>query len=125
MASQYGRSYFQKTAKQTTNLAATNSTTLGEFPIYIPDVAEQQRILDWVNMESNPIVSAEERALREMELLREYHTRLVADVVTGKLDVRDAAEKLPEDDDYPESSDASMVETDDEVEQAELEALED
>ena len=28
------------------------------------------------------------RALREIELLREYRTRLIADVVTGKLDVR-------------------------------------
>jgi len=28
-------------------------------------------------------------------LLREYRTRLVADVVTGKLDVRPAAHQLP------------------------------
>jgi type I restriction enzyme, S subunit len=33
---------------------------------------------------------------REIELLREYCTRLAADVVTGKLDVREAAAKLPE-----------------------------
>ena len=33
---------------------------------------------------------------REIELLREYRTRLVADVVTGKLDVREAAAQLPE-----------------------------
>ena len=32
---------------------------------------------------------------REIELLREYRTRLVADVVTGKLDVRPAARQLP------------------------------
>jgi len=32
---------------------------------------------------------------REIDLLREYRTRLVADVVTGKLDVRDAAAGLP------------------------------
>ena len=31
---------------------------------------------------------------REIELLREYRTRLVADVVTGKLDVRPAARQL-------------------------------
>ena len=29
-----------------------------------------------------------------IELLREYRTRLVADVVTGKLDVREASEEL-------------------------------
>jgi type I restriction enzyme S subunit len=33
---------------------------------------------------------------REIELLREYRTRLVADVVTGKLDVREAAARLPD-----------------------------
>ena len=33
---------------------------------------------------------------REITLLREYRTRLTADVVTGKLDVRAAAAQLPE-----------------------------
>ena len=32
----------------------------------------------------------------QLFLLHEYRTRLVADVVTGKLDVRKAAEGLPE-----------------------------
>ena len=32
-------------------------------------------------------------------MLREYRTRLIADVVTGKLDVREAAADLPEADD--------------------------
>ena len=33
---------------------------------------------------------------RQIDLLREYRTRLIADVVTGKLDVREAATALPE-----------------------------
>ena len=41
------------------------------------------------------------RTAREIELLREYRTRLVADVVTGKLDVREAAARLPKEDDAP------------------------
>ena len=32
---------------------------------------------------------------REINLLREYRTRLIADVVTGKLDVREVAAALP------------------------------
>ena len=36
------------------------------------------------------------RAQRQIDLLREYRTRLIADVVTGKLDVREAAAALPE-----------------------------
>ncbi len=38
------------------------------------------------------------RLEREIDLLREYRTRLVADVVTGKLDVREAAARLPDQD---------------------------
>jgi type I restriction enzyme S subunit len=34
MTCQHGRAYFQLTAKQTTNLASTNSTTLRAFPVY-------------------------------------------------------------------------------------------
>ena len=33
---------------------------------------------------------------REIDHLREYLTHLIADVVTGKLDVREAAAELPE-----------------------------
>ena len=36
------------------------------------------------------------RALRRIELLREYRARLIADVVTGKLDVRETAATLPD-----------------------------
>ena len=35
-------------------------------------------------------------ARREIDLLREYRTRLIADVVTGKLDVRESAAQLPD-----------------------------
>ena len=35
------------------------------------------------------------RTEREIGFLREYRTRLIADVVTGKLDVRAAARQLP------------------------------
>ncbi len=33
---------------------------------------------------------------RELTLIQEFRTRLIADVVTGKLDVRAAAASLPE-----------------------------
>ncbi|MDX6767069.1 MAG: hypothetical protein SFU85_09780 [Candidatus Methylacidiphilales bacterium] len=36
------------------------------------------------------------RTEREIALMQEYRTRLTADVVTGKLDVRPAAAKLPD-----------------------------
>ena len=42
------------------------------------------------------INNAARRAERAISLLREYRTRLIADVVTGKLDVREVAAELPE-----------------------------
>ena len=49
-----------------------------------------------IKSETNPIDSAISRLEREIELLREYRTRLVADVVTGKLDVLEVAAHLPD-----------------------------
>jgi type I restriction enzyme S subunit len=43
------------------------------------------------------IQGAVDTLAREINLLQEYRTRLVADVVTGKLDVREAAARLPDD----------------------------
>ncbi len=39
---------------------------------------------------------------QQVALLREYRTRLIADVVTGKLDVREAAARLPDEPEEPE-----------------------
>jgi len=50
-------------------------------------------------------VSASVQAAAEIKLLREYRTRLIADVVTGKLDVREAAARLPEEMEEPEPLD--------------------
>jgi type I restriction enzyme S subunit len=56
----------------------------------------QQQILEAVHIEVSSVEKAALRLEREIELLREYRTRLVADVVTGKLDVREAAAGLPD-----------------------------
>jgi type I restriction enzyme, S subunit len=92
----FARAYFQSTAKQTTNLAATNKTKLGMFRVLLPGVGEQQRILAMLDEELRPVDITISRLGHEISLLREYRTRLVADVVTGKLDVRVAAARLPD-----------------------------
>ena len=94
MTSPYGRRYFELTAKQTTNLASTNTTKLKAFPLLLPSVEEQKRIAEYVAQQSSEMVSAITRTQRQIDLVREYRTRLIADVVTGKLDVRGVA--LPE-----------------------------
>ena len=86
----HGRNYFQVTAKQTTNLAATNRTTLGNFPFYLPSIAEQQTILDRVAERRDALDVAIACTRDQIDLMNEYRTRLIADVVTGQLDVREA-----------------------------------
>jgi type I restriction enzyme, S subunit len=102
MASQHGRAYFQLTAKQTTTLASTNSTTLRAFPIVRPSLEEQHAIIQHIAWQTVAVSRAAEDAEHEISLLREYRTRLIADVVTGKLDVREAAGRLPEEPEEPE-----------------------
>lgn len=48
-ASQYGRDYFEATGKRTTNLASTNSTKVGAFPVPLPPLPEQERIAAKLN----------------------------------------------------------------------------
>lgn len=96
MGSLQARTYFYTTAKQTTNLAATNRTTLGNLPIYLPSIAEQQDVLSLIEENARKSEYTITHSRRQIELMEEYRTRLIADVVTGKLDVRDAAEELPQ-----------------------------
>ena len=67
-----------------------------ETIVFLPSVQEQILILQVLAEE----MAINERLVRneqkELELLEEYRARLIADVVTGKLDVREAAAGLPE-----------------------------
>lgn len=82
---------------------------LMSIAIAIPSREEQDRIIASATTETAPLRVAINRTKSEISLLREYRTRLIADVVTGKLDVREAAANLPDEADEPEPLD----ETDD------------
>ena len=62
---------------------------------------EQNAIVQYTKGQTRPLTTAISRLEREIELLREYRTRLVADVVTGKLDVREAAKNIPQEAEEP------------------------
>lgn len=62
----------------------------------VPSIEEQQSIVDHIKSETAALTTAIARTEREIALMQEYRTRLTADLVTGKLDVREAAAKLPE-----------------------------
>jgi len=64
-------------------------------PVLRPSADEQTKIVTHIHEATSSILRQIVTTEREIGLLREYRTRLVADVVTGKLDVRDAARDLP------------------------------
>ena len=68
---------------------------LNRMIITLPSVAEQEAIVGVCQEAIPPLAGAIAGARREVALLREYRTRLIADIVTGKLDVSDAATALP------------------------------
>ena len=92
---------FQSTT--TTGLGNLNGTILGNCRFAFPPLPEQTAIVKYLDKATATIDTAITRARREIELLNEYRTRLTADVVTGKLDVREAAAGLPDESDAPES----------------------
>jgi type I restriction enzyme S subunit len=70
--------------------------TVSNLQIAFPDLAEQEKRLAWFEQESAQLAKSIDLANKEIELIREYRTRLVSDMVTGKVDVREAAAGLPE-----------------------------
>lgn len=66
-----------------------SDSTLMSFKIPVPPISEQQAILSYVQEQTKTTDSAVSRAEREIELIQEYYTRLMSDVVTGQVDVRD------------------------------------
>jgi type I restriction enzyme S subunit len=92
-----------------------------------PPLDEQERICSYIVDATERIDSAIGRAGEEIELINEYRTRLTADVVTGKLDVREVAAALPEvdplaTDDKPDTVDAEPDTDFDEAAGVEVEA---
>lgn len=92
----------------------------------VPPQQEQELIAEYIAMATVEMTTAIEHTLHEIELLLEFRARLVSDVVTGKLDVREAAAKLStemltresaddteailDDEDIPEDADTEEVE---------------
>ena len=59
----------------------------------LPPVDEQEAIAEHIDRVTGAIDTAISRAKRQIKLLEEYRTRLIADVVTGKIDVREESEQ--------------------------------
>jgi len=77
------------------NLAAKGVTRFGlsqgaikSLSLAVPSVDEQEKIVLFIEDATASLNVFIRRAQREIDLIREYRTRLITDVVTGKLDVR-------------------------------------
>ena len=73
-----------------------NVDRLGSRRIPLPPYNEQDLIERHIGETTGNLKSAVDQIRRQIELLGEYRTRLIADVVTGKLDVREATASLPD-----------------------------
>ena len=69
---------------------------LSKFKIPFPPLLEQNQIVASLKSMTTDINSSIANAIKQIGLAREYRTRLIADVVTGQLDVRDATVELPD-----------------------------
>ncbi len=102
-----GREQLILQSTTTTGLGNLNGTIIGNCYFAIPPLAEQHAVVVYLDKASTGIDTTIARARRQIELVEEYRTRLIADVVTGKLDVREAAARLPD-----EAEDADGTEED-------------
>jgi len=79
-----------------------NADVVRSLRIPVPPKAEQDIIVEQLKVKGTFLDEAVAQTQREISLIREYRTRLIADVVTGKLDVREAADRLPVESDESE-----------------------
>ena len=71
-----------------------NTDTVGGIHVPYPPISERRQITAFLEDSSAKFDKAISQAQHQIDLMNEYRTRLIADVVTGQLDVRDAAVEL-------------------------------
>jgi type I restriction enzyme S subunit len=91
---------------------------LYEIVVPVPPRTEQLQVAESLDSRLAELNRATEKTYHEIDLIREYRTRLISDVVTGQLDVREATGNLPAEVEQPSAA------ADDETEEL-LEAVAD
>lgn len=105
--------YVQRQVQMTWSAGTQPNLSMGAMArlfVALPGLSEQERILEFVKTETGPIDRTIGRVQKEIDFMLEYHTRLIADVVTGAVDVRAAAQALREDQMISGSEDQIMEE---------------
>jgi type I restriction enzyme S subunit len=83
----YARRYFTTTANKTTNLASTNKTKLGNLPLLVPPIEEQDAILKHCNKVKAQFEALINSVKKEIAALKEMRDVLIAESVTGKIKI--------------------------------------
>lgn len=74
-------------------------TFIGNIRFTYPSITDQEKIIAFVKEQSIELDKAICRAKCEIDLIREYQARLISDVATGKVDIRNIiVQKIPEED---------------------------
>ena len=92
--------YKQQVNRQSTGIVSDRNRLYWDSFKQMPNLTlpptEQKEIVAYIAQETAALTTAIARTEREIALMQEYRTRLTADLVTGKLDVREAAAHLPD-----------------------------
>lgn len=112
----YMTAFFREHALAQSNTVTMESLrrpVLASFRVAVPDENAQRALVERIEAQVIDTAQVVEKTQREIALLREFRTRLVADVVTGQVDVRAIAASLP---DTPEQDTALDSLLDDDLE---------
>jgi type I restriction enzyme S subunit len=89
-AAKYGRDYFEATGKKTTNLACTNATKVGEFPIPLPCLTEQEAICAYLETKLGEVKNIVTSIESQIATLTAYRKSLIHECVTGQRRITEA-----------------------------------
>lgn len=89
-AAKYGRDYFEATGKKTTNLACTNATKVGEFPIPLPPLVEQDAICAYLDEKLDEVKRMVASIESQIATLTAYRKSLIHECVTGQRRISEA-----------------------------------
>ena len=98
-------------------IAHLTGEKLRRYRFAFPPIDEQRDIVYYIDSALKGLNQSVYHIEREISLLREYRTRLIADVVTGKLDVREAVKNLPEETDETEILEDELAEDEENTEE--------
>lgn len=69
--------------------SSLSQQVLGQVPVLIPPIEEQQEIVEYLDEQTNIIDTTITKEEKRIELLKEYRQSLISEVVTGKIKVCD------------------------------------